>query len=396
MPWTDKPGGGSGQGGNGSGGGRGPWGQPPNGGNGNNNGSGNRGGGNNNQSPDLEELLRSGRERFKRSMGGRGGRGGSGGGGGVKLPGKGIITVVLILLVGLWAASGVYTVGPGERGVVTTFGKYTTMTGPGLQFHVPWPVQNVDVVLVTNERVTQIGTSRGNQNESTMLTSDLNIVDVSIEVNWRIKVGPVEDGELPGPAKFVFNNEDPENMVRAVAESALREVVGGNELDPIISNGRAIVPQNTLDVMQRTLDAYNSGIEIIRITFQRSDPPTEVIQAFRDVIDARSDAETTINNAQRTANEIVPLARGQADRVILDAEAYEAQVVAEARGQAARFVDIYEEYAKAPNVTRQRMYLETMERVLGDMDKIVVDQDAGGTVPFLNLNELTQRRQTQN
>jgi len=393
MPWTDKPGGGSGQGGNGSGG-RGPWGQPPSGGNGNNNGSGNRGGGNN-QSPDLEELLRSGRERFKRSMGGRGGRGGSGGGG-VKLPGKGVIVIILVLLAFLWGFSGVYTVGPGERGVVTTFGKYTTMTGPGLQIHVPWPVQDVDVVLVTRDRETLIGTSGRSQNESTMLTSDLNIVDVSIEVNWRIKTGPVEDGELPGPAKFVFNNEDPENMVRAVAESALREVVGGNELDPIISNGRAIVPQSTLDVMQRTLDSYNSGIEIIRITFQRSDPPEEVIQAFRDVIDARSDAETTINNAQRVANEIVPVARGEAERIILDAEAYEAQVVAESRGQAARFVDIYEEYVKAPNVTRQRMYLETMERVLGDMDKIVVDQDAGGTVPFLNLNELTQRRQQQN
>ncbi|GGD01318.1 FtsH protease activity modulator HflK [Aquisalinus flavus] len=394
MPWTDKPGSGPGQGGNGSGGGRGPWGQPPRGGNDNNNAGGNRGGGNN-QSPDLEELLRSGRERFKRSMGGRGGSGG-GSGGGVKLPGKGVIFVVLVLLVGLWAASGIYTVGPGERGVVTTFGKYTSMTGPGLQFHAPWPIQNVDVVLVTNERVTGIGTASRSQNERTMLTSDLNIVDVSIEVNWRIKVGPVEDGELPGPAKYVFNNEDPEGMVRAVAESALREVVGGNELDPIISNGRAIVPQNTLEVMQRTLDTYNSGIEIIRITFQRSDPPEEVIQAFRDVIDARSDAETTINNAQKVANEIVPVARGQAERVILDAEAYEAQVVAEARGQSARFVDIYEEYAKAPGVTRQRMYLETMERVLGDMEKIVVDQDAGGTVPFLNLNELTRPRQPQN
>ena len=329
-------------------------------------------------------------------MGGNGGGRRGGGGSGMKLPSAGIFILGIVVIAAIWLASGVYMVQPGERGVVTTFGKYSDMTAPGLRFHVPWPVQDATVLSVTNERTTPIGTSGGaNQTESTMLTSDLNIVDVSISVNWDIKMDPVEDGELPGPAKYLFNNEDSESMVRAVAESALREVVGANQLDPIISNGRSIVPQSTLDVMQRTLDSYDSGINIIRVNFQRSDPPTQVIDAFRDVIDARSDAETTINQAQREANDIVPRARGQAEQILLDAEGYEARVVADARGSAARFNSILDEYVLAPEVTRRRMYLETMEKVLGDMDKVVIDQDAGGTVPYLSLNELTRQRQRQ-
>ncbi len=190
----------------------------------------------------------------------------------------------------------------------------------------------------------------------------------------------------------MFNNEEVDGLVKAVAESALREVVGGNELDPIISNGRAIVPADTQVLMQQMLDDYNSGIEVIRVNFDRSDPPAQVIDSFRDVIDARSDAETTINIATREANSIVPQARGDAQRLVLDAEAYEAKVLAEARGAASRFNDIYSEYVKAPEVTRQRMYLETIEGVLGDMNKIVIDEEAGGTVPYLSLNELAKQK----
>ena len=393
MPWTDKPGSGANGSGNGKGPTKGPWGQPSGDGRGprpvpgTGNGSGRKPGQN---APDLEELLRSGRERFRK--GGRGGGTGTGRGA-PQLPSKAVLGLGAAAVAALWLASGFYQVQPGERGVVTTFGDFATLSDSGLNWHVPWPVQDVTKVDVQNDRAVTIG--RGNDKVS-MLTSDLNIVEVDMQVNYRIKDdADTPPGELPNAAKYVFNigPEEVPQLVRASAEAALREVVGGEEFGPIISRGRAIVTDQTLAILQDTLDSYDSGIEVIRINFGQADPPGEVIASQRDVVDARSEFEQKINVANGYANRQVPVARGEARQTVLDAEAYAAQVVAEARGDAARFVDIYDEYAKAPEVTRQRMYLETMERVLGDMNKVVIDQDAGGAVPLLDVNTLAASRQ---
>lgn len=393
MPWTDKPGGGA----NGSGGGnggkgpiKGPWGQPQNGDKRPSRPSPQRPGQRPGQAPDLEELLRSGRERFKRGAGGGGGRGGRGGEP-VQLPSGRLLGLGAAALGLLWIASGVYQVGAGERGVVTTFGDFTTLTSSGLNWHVPWPVQDVVKVDVQEDR--QISVSQGTGGRSTMLTSDLNIVDVEMTVSYRIKDdADTAEGELPNAAKYVFNIgvDETQKLVRAAANAALREVIGGQEFRPIIAGQRALVNERTAAILQDTLDRYDSGIDILRVNFQRADPPEAVIGSQRDVVDARSEAEEKINNATGYANRRVPVARGEARQKVLQAEAYAAQVVAEARGDAARFEDIYAEYAKAPEVTRRRMYLETMEKVLGDIDKVVIDDQSGGTLPYLNVNELAR------
>ncbi|MEM1381998.1 MAG: FtsH protease activity modulator HflK, partial [Pseudomonadota bacterium] len=338
--------------------------------------------------PDLEELLRSGRERF-----GRGGGGGGGTGAQVSPPSGRVIGLVLFVALALYAFSGVYQVAPGSRGVVTTFGNFSGLTDPGLNWHAPQPFQAVDVVAVEEDRPVRIG---GSSNRTSMLTSDLNIVDVGLQVNYRIKSDATWDpttGELPNAAKFLFNIEDPDDAVKISAEAALREVVGANDFEPIISSGRRIVNEQTASILQGILDSYDSGIEVIRVNFGQADPPQRVIPAQRDVIDANSEAEQQVNEATGYANRKVPVAEGEARQIVLDAEAYAADVVAQARGDAARFNAIYEEYVKAPEVTRQRMYLETMESVLGDMNKVLIDDDAGGTLPYLNVNELAREAQ---
>ncbi|MEM9284500.1 MAG: FtsH protease activity modulator HflK [Pseudomonadota bacterium] len=374
MPWTDKPSGSQNSG---------PWGRPE-GSNGTGGGPrGGRGG-----APDLEELLRSGRERF-----GRGGGGGGGTGAQVSPPSGRVIGLVLFVALALYAFSGLYQVAPGSRGVVTTFGNFSGLTDPGLNWHAPQPFQSVDVVAVEEDRPVRIG---GSSNRTSMLTSDLNIVDVGLQVNYRVKSDATWDpttGELPNAAKFLFSIEDPDDAVKISAEAALREVVGANDFEPIISSGRRIVNEQTASILQGILDSYDSGIEVIRVNFGQADPPQRVIPAQRDVIDANSEAEQQVNEATGYANRKVPVAEGEARQIVLDAEAYAADVVAQARGDAARFNAIYEEYVKAPEVTRQRMYLETMESVLGDMNKVLIDDDAGGTLPYLNVNELAREAQ---
>lgn len=382
MPWTDKPGG------SGSNGGEGPWGRPEgqNGG-----GPGGRRPGDR-QPPDLEELLRSGRERFRR--GGRGG-GGAGGGGDFKMPSPRIFGLGLIVLVVLWLFSGFYQVSPGARGVVTTFGNYSSLTNSGLNWHLPWPIQEVEIVEVVEDRSVRVGRE---EQRISMLTSDLNIVDVGMNVNYRVAPeGPLTEDELPNAAKFIFNIEDPQELVQAVAESALRQVVGENEFSYVISEDRSGVNARTQEILQQILNEYDSGIEIIRVNFGLADPPAQVKPAQTNVIDARSEAERMINQANQYRNREVPKARGEARQIVLDAEAYGQRVVREARGEASRFEDIFTQYIQAPEVTRRRMYLETMENVLGKVNKVVVDQEASGAIPYLNLNEITrdgQRRTT--
>ncbi|MCI5046040.1 MAG: FtsH protease activity modulator HflK [Aquisalinus sp.] len=388
MPWTDKPGG-NGSNNNGSGNGnRGPWGQPPRGGGGNN-GSG---GG---QQPDLEDLLKSGRERFRRTMGG--GQGGGAGGKGLDgLPKGPAVFLIIGAFIILYALNAAYRVEPGEVSVVTTFGKYSGVETSGLRVHFP-PIQAKEIVQVAQDRSIDVGVNSRTVDESSMLTSDLNIANVTLSVNWKIQEGVTEPGEMPGAAKYVFNIEPPQKeLVKSIAEAAVREVVGSSEFDPLVTNGRAIVPEQMQVIMQEALDGYEAGIQILSVNFDKAEPPAEVIDTQLDVINARSEKAQKINVAQAYANREVPRARGEAQERIFQAEAYEARVVAEARGAASRFNDIYSEYAKAPEVTRQRMYLETVESVLGDMNKIVIDDQAGGTVPYLSLNELTRNRTTAN
>ena len=372
MPWTDKPGGGSN--------GKGPWGQQPTGGNGGDRRPDRRP----QPAPDLEELLRSGRERFRRGGGGRSPRGG----GDVELPSKKVLGIGAAVVAALWVASGFYQIAPGQRGVETTLGDYAGLTGPGLNWHVPWPFQSVEKVDTEELQSTAVP---GRASEASMLTSDLNIVDVSATVNWKIKADAgLDDGEMPNAAKYIFNVEEQEEMIRAVTEAALREVIGANEFEQIVSRGRAVVQDATREIVQRTLDEYESGIDVVRLNFNEATPPDAVVPAQTDVINARSQAEQRVNEAQRYANQIVPRSRGEAEARVLQAEAYAAETVAEARGLASRFDDVYAEYVKAPEVTRQRLYLETMEDVLGDMNKVVIDNDAGGTLPYLNVNELAR------
>ncbi|MEM9422252.1 MAG: FtsH protease activity modulator HflK [Pseudomonadota bacterium] len=379
MPWTDKPGG-SGN----NGGGQGPWGQP-------NNGSGGQGGRRPSDRPtsDLEDLLKSGRDRFRRASGRGGGRGGDDGEGNIQMPNGRILGLGAVALFILYLFSGVYQVAPGSLGVVTTFGAYSQLSEPGLRWHVPWPIQKVDVRAVQQEQTVSIG--GGQRVRTSMLTSDLNIVDVDLTVEYNIQgAGATGPDELPNVAKFLFNIERPDQLVEAAAESALRQVVGESEFGPIISADRAAVNSRTQDILQSILDSYDSGINVIRVNFGRADPPEEVIPAQREVIDARSEAERTVNDATRTANSIVPRAQGEARQIELDAEAYAQRVVRETRGAASRFNDVYAEYALAPEVTRRRMYLETMEAVLGRANKVIMDDQAGGPVPFLNLNEVVR------
>ncbi len=348
MPWSNQGGGGGWRGGGG-----GPWGSPPGG-----------GGGSGGQPPDLEEILRRSQDRLKSVM-----PGGS-------MGGKGLALIVLVLAV-LWGFSGFYVVEPDERGVVLRFGKYIGQTDQGLHYHLPYPIETVLKPQWTRINRIDIG---NRTEESLILTGDENIVDVDFAVFWKINNAP----------DYLFNIQNPEATVKAVAESAMREVIGRSQLQPVLTQARAITEQDVLELIQQTLDHYESGILITQVQLQKVDPPAQVIDAFRDVQAARADQERLRNEAQAYANRVVPEARGQASQVTQSAEAYRQRAVAEARGQADRFTKVFEEYRKAPEVTRERLFLETMERVLGQTDKIIIDEKAGGSgvVPYLPLGEL--------
>jgi modulator of FtsH protease HflK len=297
------------------------------------------------------------------------------------------------VLVAVWAASGFYRVEPDEQGVVTRFGKFVEMTQPGLNYHLPWPIEAVQTPKVTRVNRVDIGfrvfedgrteAVRDVPEESLILTGDENIVDVDVAVFWLISDAP----------NYLFNIQQPDASVKAVAESALREVIGRSQLQPVLTQARAVTEQAVLDLMQSTLDDYGAGIQITQVQLQKVDPPGAVIDAFRDVQAARADQERMRNEAQAYANRVVPEARGESARIIEAASAYRDRTIAEAEGQADRFVLVYDEYARAPEVTRQRLFLETMERVLGDTEKIIIDDKVGGAgvVPYLPLNELQRQ-----
>ena len=317
-----------------------------------------------------------------------GGGGGPWGGGG-----KGF-ALLAVAAVALWGFSGFFRVEPDELGVVLRFGKEVREVQPGLNYHLPYPVETVLTPKALRVNKIDIGMREieaGRRNtggtrdipeESLMLTGDENIVDVDFSVLW--KVSPT------GVGKFLFNIQNPEGTVKAVAESAMREVIGRSEIQPILTGARQTIETAVQDLMQRTLDQYGAGISVQQVQLQKVDPPQQVIDAFRDVQAARADLERSINEAQTYANRVIPEARGNVAKITQAAEAYREQTVAEATGQTARFLKIYEEYRKAPDVTRERMYLETMERVLGGTEKIIIDTKEGGqgVVPYLPLGAL--------
>jgi membrane protease subunit HflK len=359
MPWNNQTGGGR------PGGGRGPW------------GNGSSGGGS--SPPDLEELLKRSQEKLRQAL--------------PRGVGPGGILVVALIVVAVWLASGIYVVNPDEQGVVLRFGAFVGRTTPGINYHLPWPIESVETPQVTRENQLNVGYRFGTGDsrreipeESLMLTGDENIVDINFTVFWVIK----------DASAFLFNVQNlgtqQDATIRAVAESAMREVVGKNNIEPILTANREPIQDEVRALMQRILDSYGAGVTVTRVQMQKADPPAQVLQAYRDVQAARTDQDRMRNEAEAYANKVVPEARGQAARILQQAEGYKQQVTAEAQGEAQRFISIYDQYKKAPDVTRRRIYLETMQGILSNMNKIIMDNKGGsGVIPYLPLPELRQQ-----
>ena len=340
------------------------------------------------QIPEIEELMKKGTDQLRVLMGGRGGGGrrSNGGGGGVPAgPAftRGTLGLAVLAAAAVWAYASFYTVKPEERSIELMFGEFQGVGNPGLNF-APWPVVKAEIVQVTGERTTDIGTGRGGPLDTgLMLTRDQNIVDIEFQVVWNVSE----------PDAFLFNLADPEGTIRAVAESAMRDIIARSELAPILNRDRGAIGNDLLLAVQSTLDSYQAGIRVVRINFDRADPPREVIDSFRQVQAAQQERDRLEKEADAYANTVTAQARGEAARLGEEAEGYRAQVVNDAIGEASRFLAVYAEYVKAPEVTRRRMYLETMEKVFGGMNKVLLDGvsgEAGGVVPYLPLNELTR------
>jgi membrane protease subunit HflK len=369
MPWNS-------QGGGGWQGGQGPWGGRPG------------GGGGGQQPPDLEELLRRSQEKVKRIFPGGGGGGGGFGGN------RRLLMIAPLVLLAVWLASGFYRVQPDEQGVVLRFGEWIKTTQPGLNWHIPSPIETVSTPKVTRVNRVEVGfrsgadvgrssSTRDVPNESLMLTGDENIVDINFVLLWQIK----------DAGQFLFNIRDPEPTVKAVAESVMREIIGQTPIVEATTEGRGEIEISARELTQQILDEYGAGILINQVQLQKVDPPSEVIDAFRDVQRAQADRERLQNEAEAFANDILPRARGEAERLIQEAQAYRQEVVARAEGDAQRFLSVFTEYDKAQDVTARRIYLETMEEVLRNMNKVVIDGSASGSgvVPYLPLPEFERR-----
>lgn len=332
------------------------------------------------QIPEIDELMKKGQDQLRVLMGGRGGGGRGGAGGGGPAFGRGSVGLGLLLVAGLWAAASFYSVKPEEQSVELLLGDYYRTANPGLNF-APWPLVTYEKLPVTREQNEDIGVGGRGSEAGLMLTGDENIVDIDFQVVWNIN----------DPAKFLFNLRDPRPTIRAVAESAMREIIAQSKLAPILNRDRGIIAARLEDLIQSTLDSYDSGVSIIRVNFDKADPPSQVIDAFRDVQAAEQERDRLEKEADAYAARILAEARGEAAQTLEEAEGYRARVVNEAEGEASRFTAVLSEYRKAPEVTRKRLYLETMEEVLGGIDKIILDESAGGSqgvVPYLPLNEL--------
>ena len=340
------------------------------------------------QIPEIDQLVRKGQEQLRVLMGGRGrggiggGSGGPGGGAGGPMITRQGLALGALAAVAVWSFMSFYTVRPEERSVELFLGESAGVGNPGLNF-APWPIVTYEKVQVTGERTTDIGTGDAGSATGLMLTRDQNIVDIGFQVVWNIA----------DPEAYLFNLADPEDTIRAVSESAMRDIVARSELSPILNRDRGVIAADVQAAVQTTLDSYNAGIQVIRVNLQRAQPPREVIDAFREVQAAQQQRDTLEKEADAYANRVTAGARGAAAQLLEEAEAYRAQAVNTAQGEAARFISIYDEYVNSPEVTRRRLYLETMERVLGGMNKVILDGVSGGeagqgVVPFLPLNEL--------
>jgi membrane protease subunit HflK len=371
-PWGGGGSGGSG-GGSGGGGGGGPW------------GGGNRGGPFSRRPPDMEDVIRKGQEKLRNLM--PGGLGSA----------KGIILILLACVV-VWLATGLFRVQPNQQAIQLIFGKpYGKPAEPGLHYNLPGPLGSVVVVNVSDQRRTEIGSTtsgvsdrsgfnRGRQTstENLMLTGDENIVDIAFVVVWTVK----------DVTEYAFAVRNPDDTVRAAAEAAMREIIGKSNLQYALAEGRSRIEQDTKDLLQRVLDDYGLGISVSQVQLLRVDPPQEVIGAFRDVQAARADKEKSINEANTYRNQVLPRAKGEAEAIIQRSEAYKAETIARASGDAQRFSLVYDQYAKAKDITSERIYIETIEDVLRNVNKVLIDKGAGqGVVPYLPLPELKANSQ---
>lgn len=354
----------------------GPWGKPSGG------SGGNRGGGNQGRPPhhgaDFDDMFRKGQDRFK----GMFGNGGNNDGPDQK---RGIFLAIAAIFV-LWLASGIYRVEADQQGVVLRFGEYVDSTGPGLHYHLPSPIETVFTPSVTTINKVEI---RGDQlrrdEDNRMLAGDLNLVDINFDVQWKIDPNRTAD--------FLFNIRQPVETIRPVAESVMREVIGQMKLEYIIDKGQAEIAERSSQTIQEVLDSYKAGITIVGVNLRKPDVPAEVIDAYQDVKKAEQDLETEVSKANRYRNQIIPTAKGKAAQMEQQALAYKKEVIAEAQGQASRFLSVYNEYKSAKDITRKRLYLETMEKIMAGMPKIIIDRESsGGVLPYLPLPELKNKR----
>ena len=352
MPWTNQSGGGGGP----WGGGQSPWGRPS-------------------QGPKVEDIIKRSQDKLRGILpGGFGSR-----------PG---LIIIAVVAVALWALSGFYQVQPDELGVVLRFGAVNRIAFPGLRYHIPAPIESVERPKVTRVNRVEIGFRLGDNGrttqdlprESLMLTGDENIVDINFTVFWVIK-----DAQ-----KYLFKIRDPDATVKAAAESAMREVIGHTEIASAFAEGRAKIEIDTQKLLQEILDYYDSGIDITQLQLQKVDPPPPVIEAFRDVQSAKIDFTRFQNEADAYQNDVVPQAQGEAARIVQEAEAYKTQIVNQAQGDAQRFISVYNAYAKAPDVTARRLYIDTMQTILKNANKIILDRatTSSGVLPYLPLPQI--------
>ncbi len=376
MPWKSQGGGGGGNGGGpwgggssgGGGGGQGPWGR------------GTGGGGGGPRPPDIDDLIRRGQDRMKNVL--PSGMGGSSG-----------FVLIAGILVAVWLATGFYQVRPGEQGVVLRFGEWVNQDAldpPGLHWHLPFPIETVETPQVDIVRQINVGFQRrgdgvggkiDRSEESLMLTGDQNIIDIDFSVQWRID----------NAGQYLFNIRDPEATIKLAAESAMREVIGRTDIQPALSTEKENIAAKARESLQRVLDEYQSGVAITAVNLQDVQPPKQVADAFEDVQRARQDQDTKINQADAYRNRIIPEARGEATRVIQGANAYRDRIIKESQGEAERFVKVYNAYKENPDVTRRRLYLETVQKVLQDTDKVIMDSGSSA-VPYLPLDQLRRGR----
>jgi modulator of FtsH protease HflK len=337
--------------------------------------------------PDLDQLWRNFNKKlnslFKRKRGG-GGPGGEGPGAPTPRQYGGGIGVLVALLLVLWIASGFYIVNEGQRGIVLRFGKYVESTQAGLRWHLPYPIEVVEAVNVSQVRTVEIGYRNNVRSkvlkESLMLTDDENIIDIQFAVQYILK----------NPEEFLFNNRDPENAVLQAAETAIREIIGKSKMDFVLYEGREQVAAKATQLMQEILDRYKIGIAISKVTMQNAQPPEQVQAAFDDAVKAGQDRERQKNEGQAYANDVIPKAKGNAARLLEEAEGYKQRVIASSEGEASRFKQVLVEYNKAPGVTRDRLYLDMMQQILSGTTKVFIDQKGGNNLLYLPLEKLIQ------